>query len=390
MRSKSGYGVVIWDQRGRLESAPIREDRRWRRRPGVAPLGPPGRSRVGPLQIASERSSQTGACWSRPDEAGRSRRSHKRAPGMTDWPPGAPGVSVLGIRVGSAGAHGIRQRARRQHTGRSTCCMGSRTRQEPAQSDDLHFYGERGQQNSVARAQHLLVRIHLLSGRTEQAMAALQKSLGAGVEEHAVLEALCTAHRQAGRDVAARLAAQQLRHRDQAAGLSSLALTVEVYDSTRSARPWWHAAEQATRLAWPLLRRTAPAQHRHPCSTPPLDGRGHRTRPLADPVPPLERAGRHPAELLRASGSDRARLAPRLTAITAAEKPSKPATRNRPGPNLISMPHCDPGPTVWSAPAWQRSGSLAAAQAAPLWPTARVHRPLLHHPCGTADRPATG
>lgn len=170
---------------------------------------------------------------------------------MTDWPPGAPGVSVLGIRVGSAGAHGIRQRARRQHTGRSTCCMGSRTRQEPAQSDDLHFYGERGQQNSVARAQHLLVRIHLLSGRTEQAMAALQKSLGAGVEEHAVLEALCTAHRQAGRDVAARLAAQQLRHRDQAAGLSSLALTVEVYDSTRSARPWWHAAEQATRLAGP-------------------------------------------------------------------------------------------------------------------------------------------
>ncbi|MGW4873713.1 hypothetical protein [Streptomyces chartreusis] len=176
---------------------------------------------------------------------------------------------------------------------------------------DLHFYVERGVQNAVAQAQHDLARIHLLSGRSEQAVAALHDAWRVDPQEDAVLETLCTALRRTGREGAARRAAEQLRLSDEARGLTCLALTAET----------WQAAEQALNHAW------LPAQNWYQYCTvvrsalgrwPMVDA--HLARILAAPsarwIDLAELVGSL-EELLHTSGTDRTRLAARLTALKA-------------------------------------------------------------------------
>jgi tetratricopeptide (TPR) repeat protein len=175
---------------------------------------------------------------------------------------------------------------------------------------------------SAAQAQHNLARIHLLSGRTEQALAAIQKAWRADPQRHTMLETLCTAHRRSGRGVAALQAAEQLRLIDEASGLTCLALTLETCNSRQAAHTWWHAAEQA------LHQARLPAETRHQYSTvvyaaldrwPAVDAElahllatpSARWNELAELADTLE-------ELLHTTGTDRTRLAPRLTALTAA------------------------------------------------------------------------
>lgn len=186
---------------------------------------------------------------------------------------------------------------------------------------DLQFYVQRGRQQTVARAHRILARVHLLCGQPEQAIAALQKSLTAGVEDQAVLETLCTAHRQAGRESAARQAAHQLRRRDEAAGLAHLALTMEAYDRTRAAHTWQHAAEQAKR------RTSHSARTQHQRSTvihaalrqwTAMDTELAHVLASSPRWNELAELANTLGELHHAAGSDRARLVPRLAAVAAA------------------------------------------------------------------------
>lgn len=199
------------------------------------------------------------------------------------------------------------------------CLAAGRLQQAQA---DLYFYLEHGDRKTAAQAQHHLARIHLLSGRTEQAMAALQRSWRADPQEPTVLETLCTALRRTGRGVTARQAAEQLRLGDEASGLTCLALTLETCNGRQAAHTWWHAAEQA------LHQARLPAEPRHQYSTvvyaaldrwPAVDAElahllatpSARWNELAELADTLE-------ELLHTTGTDRARLAPRLTTLTAA------------------------------------------------------------------------
>ncbi|WP_406376270.1 tetratricopeptide repeat protein [Streptomyces sp. NBC_00647] len=199
------------------------------------------------------------------------------------------------------------------------CLATGRLQQAQA---DLHFYLERGVQESAAQAQHLLARIHLLNGRTEQAMTALQKAWRADPPRQTMLETLCTAHRRTGRGVAALQAAEQLRVSDEASGLTCRALTLETCNGRQAAHTWWHAAEQA------LHQAKLPAETRHQYSAvvyaaldrwPAVDAElahqlatpSARWNELAELADTLE-------EMLRTTGIDRTRLAPRLTALAAA------------------------------------------------------------------------
>lgn len=184
---------------------------------------------------------------------------------------------------------------------------------------DLHFYLEHGVQKAVAQAQHDLARIHLLSGRSEQAVAALHDAWRADPQEDAVLETLCTALRRTGREGAARRAAEQLRLSDEARGLTCLALTAETGSGRHAALPWWQAAEQALNHAW-LPAQNCTVVHAALGRWPMVDAHlarilaatpSARWIDLAELVGSLE-------ELLHTSGTDRTRLAARLTALRAA------------------------------------------------------------------------
>ncbi|MCZ4604424.1 tetratricopeptide repeat protein [Streptomyces sp. Lzd4kr] len=187
---------------------------------------------------------------------------------------------------------------------------------------DLHFFLERGVEKTVAQIQHDLARIHLLSGRSEQAVAALQASWSADPQEDAVLETLCTALRRTGREGAARRAAEQLRLSDEARGLTCLALSLETGSGRQAAHPWWQAAEQA------LHQAGLPAQTQRLYSAvvsaaldrwPMVDA--HLAQLLATPSArwiDLAALADSLEELLHASGTGHSRLAPRLTALKAA------------------------------------------------------------------------
>ncbi|MFJ8936450.1 tetratricopeptide repeat protein [Streptomyces sp. NPDC102365] len=192
----------------------------------------------------------------------------------------------------------------------------------PQAQADLDFFLEHGDHKTAAQAQHFLARIHLLSGRTEQAMAALQKSWMADPQEHSVLETLCTVHRRTGRGTAARQAAEQLRLSDEVCGLTCLALTLETCSGRQAARTWWRAAQQAlhqarlpagTRYRYNTIVYTAldrwpavDANLAHLLATP--SARWDELAYLADTL----------EELLHTTGIDHTRLASRLTALSAA------------------------------------------------------------------------
>ncbi|MEU5893867.1 tetratricopeptide repeat protein [Streptomyces sp. NPDC047461] len=188
---------------------------------------------------------------------------------------------------------------------------------------DLTFFSEHGGPMTTAHAQHLLARIHLLKGRPEQALTALQRSWTANPQEHTMLETLCAAQRRTSRSTAARQTAEQLRLSDEVSGLACLALTLEAGGGGRQAvRTWWHTADQAlNRAALPARTRrqyhtvvstaldrwsAVDASLARLLATPPA-----RWDELADLADTLK-------ELLHTNSIDHTRLAPRLTALDAA------------------------------------------------------------------------
>ncbi|MFD3575370.1 tetratricopeptide repeat protein [Streptomyces sp. NPDC058644] len=214
---------------------------------------------------------------------------------------------ALLIDAGNGGA--LRQRA-------ATLMVTGRAEQALA---DLARCAETG--SASAWAHRRAAEIHHWSGRNREAMAELCAVDAAGHEDPNFLEELGKAHRRAGRWAHARDAARRLRARDEVLGTCDLALAMSGSDGVTAAGPLWREAARLVARAdlHPADRDFAAALTAAGLEDwTALDHGLARVLAVPREWDDLAELADLLAELLRAPGADRHRLAPRLSRVVAA------------------------------------------------------------------------